>query len=410
MKIKAILLFAIISLFAQNARAEKCFEELLLDGAEPLLAYGLDSTSHWWAVTQPFEGRYRLVVDGEETADYEDITNLTFSPDGERWACFGLRNNFWHLITEKETARLPGTKAGEIAYSQNSRVLAYSYYVGSEETIVYGDKKIKIVNRAGNLLLDWSGYRLAFMGWLGNGYQLDAAGWRSDRFDEIIPIGFWRDGKFLYAGKLGDSWVIYKNDEDLTEPYFDVSETTINLFGTAAAAICMRRSGKKVAVLISDEYYDPIESKPYDGAQNLVLHPTLDLFAFSAYFDMSNIIVYSSAEYFAGETEAVPHFTHDGEELYFMGCDFDCFVSLNGREYPVLNESEKRDNIAVKPGSLTYAFSTNSALCVFDLELEYLACGFMVDEIGSPRFNRRADRYEALGVINNKLYMLYCYP
>jgi hypothetical protein len=32
----------------------------------------------------------------------------------------------------------------------------------------------------------------------------------------------------------------------------------------------------------------------------------------------------------------------------------------------------------------------------------------MVDSTFSPRYNWRMDRYEALGIINNRLYLLTC--
>lgn len=58
----AMLFLAYCSSHSQN----KCYSEQLLDGSEPLIAMGQDTTGHWWAVTSPFSRRYSMIIDGKK--------------------------------------------------------------------------------------------------------------------------------------------------------------------------------------------------------------------------------------------------------------------------------------------------------------------------------------------------------
>ncbi|MFM7774332.1 MAG: hypothetical protein ACKO9V_05730, partial [Candidatus Kapaibacterium sp.] len=61
-----------------------------------------------------------------------------------------------------------------------------------------------------------------------------------------------------------------------------------------------------------------------------------------------------------------------------------------------------------EPGSSTYAMSTLTSLVVRELERKDIAVGTMCEETSKPRYNRKTRRYEALGRINQRLYLLNC--
>lgn len=172
------------------ALADKCSDILLLDGSEKLAAFGLDTTHHWWAVTEPFTNKYRLYVDGVHSAVYNSLNNLVFSPDGNRWACFVQDNLHWYLITNDTIIALPGTDIGEIHFSSNSEVLAYSYFEGDLETIIYGYKQIQVYQRFSNFYVNHNGTNVAFTGYRSNAMVVNIGGVESTTYDTIIPIGF----------------------------------------------------------------------------------------------------------------------------------------------------------------------------------------------------------------------------
>jgi len=392
-----------------EAFADKCQDFLLLDGSEEILQYGIDTTHHWWAITSPFSGQYRLIIDGESSGVYQKISDLTFSPDGERWACFAADNTQWHLLTNDTIIRLPGNEAGELHFSPNSQVLVYSFKHGYEETIVMKNRKIRVLNKTGRFFLSNGGERIAFIGKRSNGFVINIDGKESTLYDEIRPIGFWYDGKMLFAARNGNRWQVYKNDEPLSDIYNNIYETTINLDGTVAGFGARLSSGECIGVMISDEYYDPVVSKPYSSVHGIVLHPTLAMIAFNAVFEGTNLVVFSGTEYAGGrETTGEPFFSYDGSELLFLGCSLDCFANINGRQFPIYSGLSTESVFAIKPNTRTIAYSTSSSLVVRYLERKGLFAGMMVDRTIPPRYNWRTDRYEALGDINNRLYMLTC--
>lgn len=379
---------------------------MLLDGGEKLVQYGMDSTYHWWAVTSPFSNRYRLIVDGKKSGVYQMLKQLVFSADGSRWACFAADNNSWSILTNDETFPLPGTSPGELIFTPDSEYLVFSYFNGEVETIVYGDRKMEVMNRTGRIFVSNGARRIAFTGYRQNKMTLNVNGVEGPLFDEIVPFGFWWDGKMLYAAKNGYVWQIYLGDKVISDSYVGFAYPLLNLAGDAAAAVVTHTSGYRSGMLISDEYYEPLVSNPYDAVSDIVLHPYLPMTAFGAQKNFNNIVVLSSAEYFAGENPGRPEFTHDGSELFFAGCAFDCFFSVNGQKFTITENIAPENIYAKKPGSATIAYSAGSNMYVRYLGKKGIEAGMMVDEILSPRYNRWEDRYEALGRISDKLYLL----
>lgn len=403
-RLTALILFAI--LFSGTVYADYSKDYLLWDGTEPLYSIGLDTTHHWWAKTQPFKERYRLIVDGHETDVYNNITDPVFSPDGNRWACFAYDNVQWYIITNDTVFSLPGRQTGEIKFSGNSQHLVYSYKNYDEEVIAAGDREIKTFRKSGTIFVNNNAARIAFMGKRGSGYVLNINGNETNVYEEIKPIGFWRDGKMLYAARNGYQWQIYKNEEEITDYYDNISEVKINLKGTAAAFLGSRENVGTVGVLISDEYYEPYVTRYYDKAKGLALHPHAPLMAFTAYKQGMYITVYNGTEYQGGETVGTPKFTHDGKQLYFIGCYLDCYAIIDGKKYPNITGVTPNQTIAMKPNSATIAYTTTSSLVMRFLNRDELVAGMMVDYTIAPRYNWRDKRYETLGVINNRLYLM----
>lgn len=400
------------------ALADRSRDWLLLDGTEPLHDFGMDTTGHWWAITKPFSNQFRLIVDGQETDVYRDLSYPVFSPDGNRWACFARDIAQWYLVTDEEAFPIPGTDPGEIVFSPNSMHLVYSYKESGQEYIIWKDKTIRVFQRFGKLYLSWNAERLAFLGYRGTpipnssesfstgGVVVNVNGRESTVYDEVIPFGFWYDGRMVFAGRNGHSWEVYRGNESIGDIYDDVRETAINLEGTVAAFLAVRSGGGSVGVLISDEYYEPLETKVYDGVRNLALHPRLPLFSFNALYSGMKFVCINSTEYSAGEEVGPPQFTCDGSEVLFVGCTLDCFANVNGRRYPVYSGISPEKTFAMKPKSKTIAYTTSTSLVVKYLERNELVSGMMADYTSAPRYNWRTDSYEALGVINNKLYLM----
>lgn len=408
--IKTLFIIILILLQANTStmNARHCQDYIVFDGGEQLIGYGIDSTGNWWAVTAPFADSYRVIVNGDETGTYFELKELTFSPDGERWAFFGRNNVGWHLVKNDEIISLPGTDVGKIVFSGNSKAIAYSYKEVEQEIIILGNRELKVFHRAGDFYVSYDGRHIAFMGLRGQRLVLNINGQETPLFDNIKPMGFWYDGSFIYAASSGNLWEVYKNNQAISEIYHSISDVAINNQGTVAAVLAVQSSGQGVGILFSDEYYEPLIGKPYDIVGDLELHPTEPLFAYYAEYNQHQFIVMNTVEYSGGEETSAPFFTHCGSEVYFTGCRINCFVNVNGRQINVRTQLYTDIKYAKKPFSNTIAYSTSSTMVVQTLDDGELYAGMMVDEIIQPIYNWKTNRYETLGRINQRLYLLTC--
>lgn len=387
--------------------ADKCKDYRLLDGADSVINYGMDTTDHWWAITKPFSGQYRLIVDGISSVNvYENIKQPVFSPDGNHWAAFGYRPTGWELITEKKIIRSTATNAGEIAFSQNG-TMAYSLFDGDLETIYLENNRYLAQNRQSQLSLSYNGSIISYVCARFGGQFIRTNGVDGTQFDEIKLQGIWSDGSPFYAGRQGRYWKIYKADQEISGSYESVTEMAINPFGTNGAAVCNGQQSAEV-FLYSDEYFQPLESKRYDRIEQLVLHPYLPMVGFKGVVNNIAKIVLNRTEYDAGKEASPPFFTCDGSEFIYFGFDVDFFVSLNGKKYIQESNVSLGQQYAVMPGSMTFAYSTNSAMVVREIEKNYSYSGRMFDQAIPPRYNRRREQYETLALIGNRLILLVC--
>ncbi len=411
---KAVLtrfkLFILILISVSSLHSRKCFDYQLTDGSEPPVAWGMDTTKNIWIITQAFSNKYRLIVNNMETDVYDQFTQPVFSPDGNRWACFAKYNAAWYLLANDTTFPLAGTRNGEVAFSADSRHMAYSYFSNTVETIVFRGRKFDVTNRAKKFHINQNGTRLAFTLRRGDSYTVYINGVESTQYDEIIPIGFWYNGEYVFAARNGPVWQIYRNDESISDVYDDIMEVKMNLAGDVLAFTAVLSSKKQVCTMISDEYWEPLVSRPYDAVYGIALHPELPLYAFKALYDGNNYIVINSTEYYGGEFASDPFFSYDGSEVYYIGCNIDCFVSISGRQYTTHGDLSTSGNYAVEPFSKTMAYATTASMMVRDLETQELYAGAMMDEVMQPRYNWRTGEFETIGRISNRLYLMTCEP
>lgn len=402
----------IISLLVSNyAFAQyQCKDFLLLDGMEPLKSIGMDTTKNWWAITEPFAGLSRITISGKQSQTYNSVSNPVFSHDGNRWAYFADDNVSLILVTNDTTISLGFGKPGKIIFSGNSEKLIYSYYQNNTEFMYLDDKKFEIMNGTRDIFVDYYGSSVAFV--IRKGYNSYVVKNYTEYgiYDNIIIMGFDNNGKIVYAALSGNGWQFYKDDKAISDIYDNVTEVKANIEGTVFAAIVRNTTGKYQAILISDEYYEPLVGMQYDAASGLALHPTVSLYSYLAERNLVKYIVFNSAEYAVGQSIGNPKFSWDGEDLYYLTCDIDCYIGVNGKRNLLNNTIDVSANIAVAPNTNTYAYSTSSSLVVARFDAKGLTAGMMVDYTIPPRFNRFENRYETLGVINNKLYMMTCRP
>lgn len=389
-------------------QSQPCAHELLLQGGEQLASYGLDSTTNWWALTVPYSGVQRLFVNGKQSDVYNEILPPVFSQDGEHWATWGVMNTQWFFITDGVAKKIMCTQPGSILFSAETQIPVISYFDGPQEYVRLQERVILCNQRRGELHVSPSATSVAWLQGPEGATQIVVNGKLLATYEDAKLFGFWNDGRLMFAAKSGTQWRWFVGDDEIAGPYAEMRECKLNRAGTNAAAIVVQ-SGLCSVVLISDEYTRPVVSRQYPKLDALVLHPTEPMWAARATQPGNDMIIMTGVEYVAGtQGSGKPFFSWDGTELIFFACDTDCFISVNGRRTNVQLSVPVDVTIAREPRSSTYALSTITSLVLRELERKDLWVSTMCDETSLPRYNRRKQRYEALGRINQRLYLLWC--
>lgn len=412
-KLVSVLFFILVNYFlSTNIVFPKNFDyELILDGGDSLKYYDIDTTGHFWAITKPYSNRYKILIDDFLSEASEDISFPVFAAGGGKWAFFATYNSSVNLVENNgetiQQNRLDATDYGEIVYSPNGEHFAYTYFQDGNEVIQLPFQKIKTTNRVGHLFIDNSGNSFTILGKRMNKYVININGTESNTYDEIKPIGYWYNGQFVYAVFNGHSWEIYCGKKQLGSSYSKIIDAKINPNGTILAVLVRLNTGRCMSIVFNDDYYEPVYGKTYDEVWGLALHPTEMLIGFGASEYGRTYILQNSTEYYANGEVGTPFYSYNGDELIFIAMgEFGPYINVNGKRTDVKITLYKDDIIAKKPGSETIALTTNITLLVYDYAKNEHFTGFMCDRMGKAIYNRHTKRYEALGEINNRLYLV----
>jgi hypothetical protein len=398
--------------FHSSAQERKCGGEMLLDGSEPLISIGIDTTGHWWAVTSPFSKRYALTIDSKKGMDVDSLKAPIFSPDGEKYAYPIMKNGVWYIITNDSTIPIGAGIPGYIGFSRFG-ILAYTVIDGQSERLhILREEDLftqVLINRIGDIALSFDGSQFAYRSRSAGGISLILNETELGRFDECLMAGFMIDNSLVFAGKQGELWRIHKNDEEMLSAQF-LKFLQINQSGNSFG--CAYGNGTRVTgFLYSSEFIKPLETQSYDRIDDIVLHPFEPMLGMAAFKTGMNIIVMNTAEYDAGLNVGPIRFTHDGQELYLCGdSQQDPFIIVNGQKFMQKNALDINRSYAMSPKSGTFAYATSSAMIMQRMSDGFTFAGMMADYVTAPIFNHRANAYQSLGIVNNRLFLMHCRP
>jgi hypothetical protein len=392
---------------------DKCNSELLLDGSEQLVFADIDTTGNWWAITQPFSHRYSVIIQGIKHSDYDSVKQVIFSPDGLHFAYFAYKTGQWNIIVDDTILSLQANLPGIISFNRRGYMF-YSIFQGENEILFIEQENgdffhVAMYNRMGQIFVSNDCKHYAYQAKRGVSQSIVIDNIESDRYINIVPCGFMLDNSFVYAAEIGEQWRLMRSEQELFIAS-SIYELHINQAQTIIG--CIKRVGNTYnAIMISDEFREPYYSPPYDMISNITLHPEAALIGFKSIKNNNPRIVLNSSEYESGNQSGNPAFTHDGSAFFFAGDNNqDQFMSVNGQKYIQKNGLNTNKIYALAPGSSTFAFTTSSALIMQNIHNSFSYAGIMVDTTSKPIYNYKTKRYEAIGVIRNRLYLMYCYP
>ncbi|RMF32620.1 MAG: hypothetical protein D6747_08820 [Chlorobiota bacterium] len=386
----------------------QCTDELLLDGSEPLVEAQLDTTGLWWAITAPYAGQQRLVINGYRNASYDRVGRPVLSAEGNHWAAWVQRAGMWELLVDTVTIPVRCAQPTALVFAPNAAVVAIGCMEGSAEIIAHRDKQYTAVRRISGLLLSPDGAHIAWTEKLQQQQRLIVDGREVATADEFLLAGFWSNQRPLYAQRAGGQWRIMRDTEHVAGPFESVRAINVNRTGTAAVAH-VQNLGWHLVLLLGEDYNRPLPSQQYDSVWSVVLHPYMPQYGALASRQGTFFLLHSGTEYGIGRfpLERVS-FTPEGSELYGLGCDVDCFLVLDGQRLPLGQDLSPAQVIARRPGSKTFSYGTPTNLFVRRTDKATFTYSRMCDAVLPPIYNRRRGRYEALGIVQGRLYLLSC--
>lgn len=393
--------------------AQTFHSQLLLDGLDSVLNCDIDTTGHWWAFTKPTSNRYRLIVDGIESELGEDISYPVLANYTGNWAYFIENSGEVELVQSRNDSiiktLLPATTFGEIVFSPNGEHFAYTYWQNNIEVIQLENRRLEVTERADKLFIDNGGYSFTIIGKHGDSYVVNTDGIESTTYDSVSPIGYWHTGDFIYAAYNGANWELYKGNKQMGESYMSIIDYKINNSGTVMAVLVRQNTGRCMCIAFSDDYYEPLYGRTYASTWGLALHPTEMLYGYVASENYRTYVVQNSTEYYSAGEVYAPLYTYDGDELYFhaMG-EFSSFINVNGQKTDVRITLYSNDILAKKPGNNTFALSTDITLLVYDFVKQQSYTDNIYGAMSKAIYNPHTGQYEAIGIINNRLYLVTC--
>lgn len=386
----------------------QCTDALLLDGSEQLITTRLDTTGVWWAVVAPYAGQQRLVVDGYRTAAADRVMEPVISADGRHWATWIQRAGMWQLLVDTTMLPVHCAVPGIVAFAPNAPVLVISCYEGSNEIIAHKNAQYSVLRRVGSVAIAPDGDHIAWVEQVQSQERLLLDGREIASGDQLRVGGLWHTGNVIYAKRAGGQWRIYRGSEELAGPFAQVYTLLVNRFGTVAVAHVYQPPWHQI-LLLSDEYTRPLPSQQYDSIWSVVCHPFLPQYGAAAVRQNTYFMLHTGTEYGVGRNPIGQlAFTPDGSELYAIGCDVDCFLVLDGQRLPLGQDLSTSLTIARRPRSQTFAYGTPTNLFVRRLDKVSFTYSRMCDDVLPAIYNRRRDRYEALGILQGRLYLLMC--
>lgn len=409
-KFQIFQILVLIALLSSNVYGQKCKDYLVYDFAEPVKNFGIDTTGNWWILTQPYSGGYRYIINTIESSIFNYVSKIVFSPDGENWAFYANDYANMYLVTQDTIINFFAEKLLDFGFNQNGSVYYWVITNGIESEIHFKNRIVKVTNFVAKVFINPKGDRFALVLRRGNFFIIATNDYETDYFDDIKPLGFFEDDSFIFAGKKGKYWQIFRDKNPVSELLENIIDAKINFKGTVAAFLVRNTIGEALALLISDEFSEIIASSPYDNCSNLALHPFEPLIAFLAIKNSNYIIVYGNSEINIGSFPAYPYFTNDGSELMFSYCNIDCYLYVDGIRHTIPSGLIGTQRIARKPKTTTFCIGSSTGMIMLDYFSGVQYMGTLVDEMSEPVYVYRDGSYQALGRIGNKIYLLTCRP
>ncbi len=395
---------------AMPLAAQECTDVLLLDAVERVRTMNLDSTGHWWAVTQPFEDLMGLIVDGKAYGPYESVLNPRFSFDGSNFAASVKVQGRWVVRTIEDSIPLEGDVLYDTYLPSMSSTPWWIHGNGADMRISTFQQSYRCASAPQGLCSDPTGTIVAWVESRGTQFALLVNGREAAIADDVLLGGILADGSVVHARKFGLRWWVYAGTQEIAPSLAAVSQLMVNTNGTACAWAALDAAGFQRVYCYSAEMNNPWMSVPLEHAAGVVISPVEALVAAKVILNGNPMVLYNGAMYPAGKQTGPLAFSNDGGTLCYGGVDGDPFVCINGKRHWVKGSVNLTVPLLLDNSNTAVAWPSATTLAYVNVETNILRLGKMCDVMGPAVYNKQSKSFMALGLVTGRLFLLTCKP
>jgi len=221
---------------------------------------------------------YRVVLDGQEQGTYNEINNITFSPDGKHLAYVAKIGSMYCVVlngTEGEKYH----QISHIRFLSHTGEVVYAARRYREWMAVVGDIEGKQYDSFGkdDPVCSFDGKRYAYCAKRGNKWMAIVDGVEGPQYDAISRVFFSPDSKrVLYAVRQGDKELVVVDGQE--EKRYEGQIGRIPIFSPDSKHVAYAIK-QKLKLLLSNTLktwiavIDGTEQKGYDGIGELIFSP-----------------------------------------------------------------------------------------------------------------------------------------
>lgn len=400
-----LALFSCATIVAQN-----CEEKLLLKGDEHVVAHGVDSTGHWWAITQPFTQFSSLYVDGTAYGPFSEVQQPVFSADGTAWTAIARVNNVGTIVTASGLTSIPSAEVVTAFYASAAPVCWVVVRRDSTVTVSNGAQSYSVIGATGAFATDPFGQTLYYVGQRGASQCLVRNGVDGITAESVQLGGVWNDGRPVVAVRNGQLVSLMLGSTELLAHARTIQNIHVNRTGTVLAFECERSPGVWQAYCYSDDMNEPWFGPSCDMINDLTLHPTDAIVAYYGVRGVTRSVYYNAAEYPAGLETSNIIFSGDGAVMAYLSRDGDDYICLNGKRYRMSSKVSIGARLAIHPTLPLIAYATSASIVMWDVEQSAFKLGKMCDAVSDAVYDRRANAFRSTARQGERLYLLTCRP
>jgi hypothetical protein len=396
--------------FASSVHAQECRDQMILAAHERVMTAGIDTTGHWYAISQPFESMVGLIIDGRPYGPYESALPPRFSHDGGAFVAGVKTLGQWSVLTSIDTIALSGDVLYDVRFSALSDVPWWHHANGQDHRLSTRGKTYTCSRSPQMLSLDPSGTVAAWVESTSAGDLLMRNGQEIARGEQLLIAGVWSDGSVVYAVRFGSVWSVFVGTREIVRSLLSVGEFQTNLAGTSCGFHAADATGLARMYVYTADMQEPWMSQPCENISGFVLAPWEPLAAAIITRNGNRSVSFQGTEYPAGQQTGPIGFTPDGSTMMYAGFDGEHFITLNGKQNRVKGAVNLRVPLSIDQTGTSAAWASSTTLAKANLEYQVLRLGKMCDSMLSVVYNRRKNVFQGLGYMGRHLFLLECKP